>query len=194
MVLIAASCTVLWTSVHSSSHTLSDLIPWIYLSLSLHNHKGFDWMIYGRPIRSCRINTHTHTHKDDLFIIGDCNAKVESQEIPGVTGTFDLGVQNEAGQRLTEYCQENTLVITSIHFQQHKRWLCIDITRWSILKSDCFYSLQLKKEELYTVSKKRRSGANCGSNHELLIAYFILKFKKVGKTTSPFRYEVNQFP
>ena len=61
-------------------------------------------MIYGRPIRSSRINTHTHTHKDDLFIIGDCNAKVESQEISGVTGKFSHRIQDKAGQRLTEFC------------------------------------------------------------------------------------------
>ena len=52
--------------------------------------------------------------KDVLFIIGDWNAKVESQEIPGITGKFDLGVQNEAGQRLTEFCQENALVIATL--------------------------------------------------------------------------------
>ena len=61
--------------------------------------------------------------KDVLFIIGDWNAKVGSQEIPGVTGRFGLGVQNEAGQRLTEFCQENTLVIANTLFQQHKRRL-----------------------------------------------------------------------
>ena len=61
--------------------------------------------------------------KDVLFIIGDCNAKVGSQEIPGVTGKFGLGVQNEAGQRLIEFCQENTLVTASTLFQQHKRKL-----------------------------------------------------------------------
>ena len=54
-----------------------------------------------------------------LFIIGDWNAKVGSQEIPGVTGKFGLGVQNEAGQRLTEFCQENALVIANTLFQQH---------------------------------------------------------------------------
>ena len=58
--------------------------------------------------------------KDVLFIIGDWNAKVGSQEILGVTGKFGLGVQNEAGQRLTEFCQENTLVIVNTFFQQHK--------------------------------------------------------------------------
>ena len=61
--------------------------------------------------------------KDVLFIIGDWNAKVGSQETPGVTGTFGLGVQKEAGQRLIELCQENTLVIANTLFQQHKRRL-----------------------------------------------------------------------
>ena len=61
--------------------------------------------------------------KDVLFIIGDRNAKVGSQETPGITGKFGLGVQNEAGQGLIEFCQENTLVIANTHFQQHKRRL-----------------------------------------------------------------------
>ena len=61
--------------------------------------------------------------KDVLFIIGDWTAKVGSQETPGVTGKFGLGVQNEAGQRLIEFCQENTLVIANTLFQQHKRGL-----------------------------------------------------------------------
>ena len=60
--------------------------------------------------------------KDVLFIIGDWNAKVRSQEIPGITGKFRLGVKNEAGQRLTEFCQENALVIANTLFQ-HKRRL-----------------------------------------------------------------------
>ena len=59
--------------------------------------------------------------KDVLFIIGDWNVKVGSQVIPGVTSKFGLGVQNEAGQRLIEFCQENTLVIANTLFQQHKR-------------------------------------------------------------------------
>ena len=61
--------------------------------------------------------------KDVLFIVGDWNEKVGSQEIPGVTGKIGLGVQNEAGQRLTEFCQENALVIATTIFQQHKRGL-----------------------------------------------------------------------
>ena len=61
--------------------------------------------------------------KDILFIIGDWNAKVGSQETPGVTGKFGLGIRNKAGQRLIEFCQENALVIASTLFQQHKRRL-----------------------------------------------------------------------
>ena len=59
--------------------------------------------------------------KDVLFITGDCNAKVGSQETPGVTGKFGLGVQNEAGQRLIEFLQENAAIIANTLFQQHKR-------------------------------------------------------------------------
>ena len=73
--------------------------------------------------------------KEVLFIIGDWNAKVGSQEIPGVTGKFGRGVQNEAEQSLTEFYEENALVIANTLFQQHKR-MCVGHHRSSILKSD----------------------------------------------------------
>ena len=74
--------------------------------------------------------------KDVLFITWDWNAKVGSQEIPGITGKFSLGIQNEASQRLTEFCQENALVIANTLFTTQDKTLHMDITRWSILKSD----------------------------------------------------------
>ena len=92
--------------------------------------------------------------KKALFLMGDWNAKVGSQEIPGVTGKLGHGVQNEAEKRLTEFCQENTLVTANTLFQQHKRRLYMDINRWSIPKSDWLHSFQLKMEKLFTVSKK----------------------------------------
>ena len=73
-----------------------------------------DWRILSITLLTC---------EDVLFIIGDWNAKVESQETPGVTGKLGLGVQNEAGQRLIEFCQETALVIANTLFQQHKRRL-----------------------------------------------------------------------
>ena len=92
--------------------------------------------------------------KNVLFVIGDWNAKVGSQEIPGVSGKFGLGVQNEAGQRLIVFCQENALVIANTVSQQHKT-IYLDITRWSTLKSDLLYSLQPKMEQFNTVSKNK---------------------------------------
>ena len=74
--------------------------------------------------------------KDVLFIIGDWNAKVGSQETPGVTGKFGLGVWNEAGQTVIEFCQENALVIANTLFQTQEKTLHMVITRWSTLKSD----------------------------------------------------------
>ena len=74
--------------------------------------------------------------KDVLFIIGDWNAKVGSQETPGVTGKFDFGVQNEAGQRLTEFCQEYTRVKQTPLSKTQEKMLHMDITIWSIPKSD----------------------------------------------------------
>ena len=74
--------------------------------------------------------------KDVLFIPEGCNAKVGSQEIPEVTGKFGLGVQNEAGQRLTEFCLENTLVIANSLPTIHEMTLHMNINRWLILTSD----------------------------------------------------------
>ena len=74
--------------------------------------------------------------KDVFFIIRDWNARVGSQETPVVTGKFGLGMWNEAGQRLIEFCQENALVIANTFFQQQEKTLHMDITRWSTPKSD----------------------------------------------------------
>ena len=115
------------------------------------------------------------------------------EETPGVTGKFGLGVKNEAGQRLIEFCQENALVIANTHFQQHKRrlytWTSPDGQYQN--QSDCILCSQRWGS---VQSAKTRLGADCGSDHELLIAKFRLKLKKVGKTTRPFRYDLNQIP
>ena len=129
-----------------------------------------------------------------LFIIGDWNAKVGSQETPGVTGKFGLGVWNEVGQRLIEFCQENTLVIANTLFQQHKRrlytWTSPDGQHW--IQIDYILCSQRWRSSIQ--SAKTRLEADCGSDHELLIAKFRLKLKKVGKSTRPFRYDLNQIP
>ena len=130
--------------------------------------------------------------KDVFFIIEDFNASIESQEIPRVTCKFGLGVQNKGDQKLTEFCQENSLVIASTLFQQHKRrpytWTSPDVQ----YKNQIDYILCSQRWRSFIQSAKTRPGANCGSNHELLIAKFRLKLKKVGKITRPFRYDLDQ--
>ena len=132
--------------------------------------------------------------KDILFIIGDWNAKVGSQETPGATGKFGLGVQNEAGQRLIEFCQENALVRANTLFQQHKRRLYTWTSPDGQHQNQTDYILCSQRWRSSIQSAKTRPGADCGSDHELLIAKFRLKLKKVGKTTRPFRYDRNQIP
>ena len=110
--------------------------------------------------------------KDVLFIIGDWNAKVGSQEIPGVIGKFGLKVQNEAGQRLTEFCQENTLVIANTLFQQHKRRLYTGTSPDGQYQNQIDFIFCSQKWRSSIQSTKTRLGAACGSDHELLIAKF----------------------
>ena len=93
--------------------------------------------------------------KDVLFIIGDWNAKVGSQETPRVTGKFGLGIWNEAGQRLTEFCQECTSHSKHPLPTTQEKTLHMDVTRWSTPKSDWLYSSQPKMEKLCTVSKNK---------------------------------------
>ena len=168
--------------------------------------------------------------------MGHWNIKVGSQEIPGVIGKFGLGVQNEAWQRLTEFFQENALVIANTQQwpQDWKRLVFIPIPKKGNAKECSNYHtialishaskamlkiIQQHKRRLYTwtspdgqyqnqidyifcsqgwrnstQSAKTRPEADCGSDHKLLIAKFRLKLQKAGKTTRPFRYDLNQIP
>ena len=132
--------------------------------------------------------------KDVLFIIGDWNAKVGSQEAPGVTGKFGLGMRNEAGQRLIEFCQENALVIANTLFEQHKRRLYTWTSPDGQYRNQIDYILCSQRWRSSIQSTQTRPGAHCGSDHLLLITKFRLKLKKVGKTASSFRYDLNQIP
>ena len=124
--------------------------------------------------------------------MGDCNAKLESQEIPGVTSKFGLGAQNETGQKLTEFCKENTLVIVNTLFQQYKSRLYTWTWPNGQYQNQTDYILFSQRRRGSIQSAKTRPEADCGSDHELLIAKFRLKLKKAGEITRPFRYDLNQ--
>ena len=167
-------------SVHFQGKPFSIIVIQVYVPTSNAEEAEVEWFYeYLQDLLELTAK------KDVLFIIGDWNAKVESQETPGVTGKFGLGVQNEAGQRLTEFCQENTLVIANTLFQQHKRRLYTRCGQGTSPDSqhrnqnDDILCSQRWRSSIQ--SPKTRPGADYGSDHELLIAKFILKLKKVGK-------------
>ena len=116
--------------------------------------------------------------KDVLFIIGDWNAKVGSQETPGVTGKFGLGIQNEAGQRLIEFCQESALVIANTLFQQHKRRLYTWTSPDGEHQEEIDYILCSQRWRSSIQSAKTRPGADYGSDHELLITNLDSNWRK----------------
>ena len=143
-------------------------------------------MVLWRPTRPCR----TNTKKDVLFTIGNWNAKVGSQETPGVTGKFGLGVQNEVGQRLIEFCQHTGHSKHPLPTTQEKTlytWTSPDGQN----QNQIDYILCSQRLRSSIQSAKTRPGVDCSSDHELLIAKFRFKLKKVGKTTRPFRYDLN---
>ena len=106
------------TSVHFQGKSFNITVIQAYAPTSNANKAEVEWFY-----EDLQDTLELTPKKDVLFIIRDWSAKVGSQETPGVTGKFGFGVQNEAGQRLIEFCQENTLVIANTLFQQHTRRL-----------------------------------------------------------------------
>ena len=143
---------------------------------------GWFVLIFGRPTQYCKA------------IILQLKVNKIKKKIPGVKGKFGLGVQHEAGQRLTEFCQENTLVIANTLFQQCKRHLCIWTSPNGQHRNQTDYILCSWKWRSSIQSSKMRPGSDCGSDHEFIIAKLWLKLKKVGTTTKPFWYDCNQIP
>ena len=171
------------------------------------------WYVYTHTQTHTHTCTHTHTHTHNGKLLNyrkewnntmdgerDYHTKSNkerqilhhitymwSQETPGVTGKFGLGIQNEAGQRLIEFCQENGLVIANTLFKQHKRRLYTWTPPDGQHQDQTDYILCSQRWRS-SIQSTTRPGADCGSDHELLITKFRLKLKKVGKTTRPFRY------
>ena len=136
----------------------------------------------------------TNTQKRCPFHYRGLESRIGSQKTPGVTGKFGLGMRNEAGPSLIEFCQENALVIANTLFQQHKRRLYTWTSPDGQHRNQIDYILCSQRWRSSIQSTKTRPGADCGSDHELLIAKFRLELKKVGRTTRSFRYDLNQIP
>ena len=154
-------------SVHFQGKPFNITVIQVYAPTSNAKEAEVEWFYEDLPD-----HLELTPKKDALFIIGDWNAKVESQETPGVTGKFSLGIQNEAGQRLIEFCQENALVITNTLFQQHKRRLYTWTSSDGQHRTQIDYILCSQRWKSSIQSVKTRLGADYGSDHVLLIAKF----------------------
>ena len=169
--------------------------PLQYSCLENHMNKAWwttfwSWTVLWRHTRSSKVNTE----KKYLFHYRGLECKIGNQEIPRVIGKFGLGVQNETGQRLIELCQENVLVIANTLFPQQKRRLYPLTSPDDQHQNQIDYILCSIRWRSSIQSERTSVGADCCSDHELLIAKFRLKLKKVGKATRPFRYDLNQIP
>ena len=152
--------------------------------------RSWSWMVLWRPTRPSR----TNIQKSCPLHYRGLECKSRKSRDTGVTSKFGLGVQNETGKRLIEFCQENTLVIANTLFQQHRRRLYTWTSSDSQYQNQIDYILCSQRWRGCIQSARTRPGADCGSDHELHIANFRLKLKKVGKTTRPLRYDLNQIP
>ena len=214
-VCIAHIVTIVYVCIyiaHIVAHIVNNRVQNALLGCNLKNGRMISVHFQGKPLNITGIQVYAPTtnaeeaevewfyedlqdlleitpKRDILFIIADWKAKVGSQEIPGVIGKFDLGVQNEAGQRLTEFCQENRLVIANTLSQQHERGFYTWTSPDGQHQNQIDYILCSRRWRSSVQSAKTRLGDDYGSDHELLIAKFRLNLKKVGKTT---RYELNQ--
>ena len=147
-------------------------------------------MVLWRPTRPLR----TNTQKRCPFHYRELECKSMKSRNTWSNRQIWLGIQNGAGQRLIEFFQENILVIMNILFQQHKRRLYTWTSPDGKHRNQIDYILCSQGWRSSIQSAKTRPGADCGSDHELLIAKFRLKLKKVGETTRSFRYDLNQIP
>ena len=127
-------------------------------------------------------------------MIGDWNAKIRSQETPGVTGKFDLGIRNETGQRLIRVLPRERTGHSKHPLSTNKRRLYTWTSPDGQYQNQFDYIHFSQRWRNPIQSAKTRPRVDCGSDYELLIAKFRLKLNKVGKTTRPFRYDLNQIP
>ncbi|CAF2172469.1 unnamed protein product, partial [Rotaria magnacalcarata] len=126
--------------------------------------------------------------------MGDWNVKVGSKSVTGITGNFGLGDRNEAGDKLLDFCQNNSLFITNTCFQQPKRRLYTWTSANGQYKNQIDYILCSQRWRSSIQLAKTRPGADCGSDHELLIAKFSMKLKTTSKTAIPARYNLSNIP
>ena len=159
-------------SVHFQSKTFNITVIQVYAPTNNAEEAEIEWLLKVELFyEDLQDLVELVPKKDVLFIIGDWNAKVGIQHIPGVKGKFGPDVHNKAGQRLIEFCQENTLVIEHNFFQQHKKRLYTWTSADGQYRNQIDYILCSQRWRSSIQSAKTRPGADCGSDHELLLPH-----------------------
>ena len=166
-------CSIKINTVYFQSKPFHITVIQVYAQTTVDEETEVDW--FYEDLQDLLEPT---PQKDVFFSIGDWNAKVGIQELPGVTGKLGLGVQNEVGQRLTEFCQENALIIANTLFQQHTIRCYTWTTPEAQHRNQIDYILCSQRWRNTTQSAKTRMWADYGSDHELLTAKFRLKLRK----------------
>ena len=151
--------------------------------------KRWSWTVLWRPTRPSRTNTQRRC----TFHFKELECKTRKSRDTWINRQI-WPWSTKWSRANAEFCQENALVIANTLFQQHKRRLYTWTLPDSQHQNQIDYILCSQRWRSSIQSAETRPGADCGSDHELLIAEFRLKLKKVGKTTRPFRYDLNQIP
>ena len=132
--------------------------------------------------------------KDNILLLGDWNAKIGNKEEPEVTGKFGLGNRNAAGNRLVEFCQENKLIITNTCFKQPNRRLYTWTSPNGKHRNQIDFIVCSKRWRSSVLSVSTRPGADCGTDHQLLLATFRIKLRKNQELVKPTRYDLENIP
>ena len=160
------------------------------ICLNQERWRSWSWTVLWRPTRPCRTNTQKRCH----FHYRGLECKSRKSRNTWSNRQIWRWSTEWSRATLIEFCQENALVIANTLFQQHKRRLYMWTSADGQQQNQIDYILCSQRWRSSIQSAKTRPGADCGSDHELVIAKFRLKLKKVGKTTRPFRYDLNQIP
>ncbi len=131
---------------------------------------------------------------DALVIMGDWNAKVEEEAVAGISGRHGLGERKEAGERMLYFCEANRLVISNTWFQQPKRKLYTWTSPDGQYRNQIDYILVRKRWQSAVKSANTLPGADCGTDHELLVAVIHIKLRKVKKQDRVNKYSLNEIP
>ena len=176
-------------SIRLDGHPVRTTIIQIYAPKSAASEEDIE-DLYGK----LQDLTDTVPRGDVLIIMGDWNAQIGDKAVEGISGTHGLGDRNEAGERMIEFCEENQLIVTNTWYKQPRRRLYTWTTPDGLHRNQIDYIMIQKRWRSMVKSAKTMPGADCGTDHELLVATIQVKLKKMKKPETENRYNLCDIP